>query len=173
MSCGTRTMRMLVTTLFAAVVLAACGGGSSAQPRLAVPADQILDFTGPNLEGGTFDASTLKGKPTVFWFWAPWCTVCRAEAPSVERIAKKYGASVNFVGVPGRAETPAMKRFVSDTGITSLTNVVDVDRSLWKRFGVTAQPAFAFVAADGEVRTVAGGMKESELDRAVSDLLAQ
>jgi hypothetical protein len=38
-------------------------------PFGAVPA--ALQFTAPLVGGGTLDASTLAGKPSVFWFWAP------------------------------------------------------------------------------------------------------
>ena len=35
----------------------------------AAPA--ALQFSAPLVGGGELDASTLAGKPTVFWFWAP------------------------------------------------------------------------------------------------------
>jgi hypothetical protein len=35
----------------------------------AAPA--ALQFSAPLVGGGEIDASTLAGKPTVFWFWAP------------------------------------------------------------------------------------------------------
>lgn len=173
MTSRTSALKLLLVATCAAVLLAACGGASalSGSTRLAVPASQILDFSGPTLDGGTLDASTLADKPTVFWFWAPWCTVCRAEAPGVERVAEKYGNQVHFVGIPGRGEVSAMKQFVSDTGITSLTHVADLDNSLWKRFGVTSQPSFAFVGSDGSVNTIVGGLTATELDRKVSELV--
>jgi hypothetical protein len=44
----------------------------------AVPADVdaiavpgALQFSAPLVGGGELDASSLAGKPTVFWFWAP------------------------------------------------------------------------------------------------------
>ncbi len=36
---------------------------------VAVPA--ALQFSAPLVGGGELDASSLAGKPTVFWFWAP------------------------------------------------------------------------------------------------------
>ncbi|MBT5275722.1 MAG: hypothetical protein HOJ85_15875 [Ilumatobacter sp.] len=35
----------------------------------AAPA--ALQFSAPLVGGGELDATTLAGKPTVFWFWAP------------------------------------------------------------------------------------------------------
>ena len=34
-------------------------------------APSVLQFSAPLVGGGDLDATTLAGKPTVFWFWAP------------------------------------------------------------------------------------------------------
>lgn len=36
----------------------------------AVPA--VLDFTAPQLGGGTVEGADYAGKDTAIWFWAPW-----------------------------------------------------------------------------------------------------
>jgi len=38
-------------------------------PAVVVPA--ALQFDAPLVGGGRLDVTTLAGKPTVFWFWAP------------------------------------------------------------------------------------------------------
>jgi hypothetical protein len=43
--------------------------GNDAAAVEAAPA--ALQFSAPLVGGGELDASTLAGKPTVFWFWAP------------------------------------------------------------------------------------------------------
>lgn len=48
----------------------------------------------------------------------------------------------------------------------------DENGALWQRFGVVAQPAFAFVDADGGVRVFGGGLNEAQLRRAADELLA-
>jgi hypothetical protein len=37
----------------------------------ATGAPKALQFTAPQLGGGTFDGAALGGRPVVFWFWAP------------------------------------------------------------------------------------------------------
>jgi len=32
----------------------------------------VLRFSGPLLEGGTLDGTTLAGQDVALWFWAPW-----------------------------------------------------------------------------------------------------
>lgn len=87
-------------------------------------------------------------------------------------VAAEFEGRVRFLGIPARGELSEMKDFVADTGTGGLTHVVDVDGSIWQRFGVVTQPAFAFVSADGTSRTSPGGMDADTLRRATAALLA-
>ncbi|SDS76236.1 Thiol-disulfide isomerase or thioredoxin [Paraoerskovia marina] len=136
---------------------------------VAVPA--AMDFTAPTVSGGEIDAAALAGEPTVFWFWAPWCTVCRGEAPSVTQVAEDLDGEVTFVGVAGLGETDAMVEFVDSTGVTGFEHVVDADGSIWTGFGVVSQPSFVFVDADGEMETVVGAMGLESLESTSRDLV--
>lgn len=88
-------------------------------------------------------------------------------------VAAEYEGRVRFLGVPGRGGIGEMRDFVADTGTGGLTHVVDADGALWQRFGVVAQPAFAFVGTDGSVRTHRGGMDAESLRQAATDLLGR
>jgi len=186
----------------AAVVLASCGGAgddsdASAPPtaapaeadaaagRAAAPADQTAEAaelaaalsevfaTSSTLGGGqAFDGASLAGGDSVVWFWAPWCTICRAEAPEVAEIAERYASQVNLIGVPGRGELDAMAEFVADTGTGSLTHVTDLDGDIWSAFGVYGQPAFAFIDDDGTVDVFIGGLGGDALADRIDELIA-
>ena len=142
-----------------AVLLAACGGGGGGGATSAADAPS---FVAADLSGGQVDSASFAGQPTVLWFWAPWCTICRAEAPGVVDAATQVGDEVTLVGVAGRGEVPAMRDFVDQTGTGAFTHVVDDDGSIWADYGVTAQPAFAFLAADGSVDEVVAGPIEPD-----------
>ena len=83
------------TVLVAAIatVLVACSGSGSPAPEgpgeaASAPATpptaptttttegagnaDVLAFTAPDLEGGTFDASEYAGQDVILWMWAPW-----------------------------------------------------------------------------------------------------
>lgn len=158
----TRAALIVVSAL--TLVLSACSSGTGTRAA--------LDFGGATVDGGRFEAASLAGKPAVLWFWAPWCSVCRAEGPGVAAVANEFEGRVAFVGVPGLGQVPEMRIFVGDTGTGALTHVVDADGALWQRFGVVAQPAFAFVGADGKVETVTGAMDADALRQATGNLLA-
>jgi len=132
-----------------------------------------LSFTASTLAGKKMDVSSLAGEPVVLWFWAPWCTICRAEAPDVAKVAAEFGGRVRFLGVPGIGQEKDMRAFVKDTGIGGFDQLVDSDGSLWKRFGVVAQPAFAFVAPDGSVKVVAGALDGDALRERAQSLVVK
>nr|WP_257535012.1 hypothetical protein [Mycobacterium ulcerans] len=41
---------------------------------------------------------------------------------------------------------------------------------MWSNFGVTQQPAWAFISANGEVEVVKGGLSEAQLTERVNGL---
>lgn len=174
-------MTWLATRLIIAVtlLLSACSPAVGPAPSgPAAPAGgpetavTALEFRATTLEGSPFDAASLTGTPVVLWFWAPWCTICRAEAPDVAAVAAEYTGRATFLGVPGLGEVADMREFVADTGTAGMTHVVDADGALWQRFGVVSQPAFVFVAADGTVQAFGGSLDPDSLRQTADELLA-
>ncbi len=152
----------------ASVTPSAAPEASSASSSAAAVPEQ-LNFTAKTVNGPDFSGSTLAGKPAVLWFWAPWCPTCQREAPDVAKTARANPA-VTFVGVAALDQLPAMQEFVDKYDVGFFTNIADVDGAVWQRFGVTAQPAFAFVSADGSVDVVRGTLSEPALSTRVATL---
>jgi thiol-disulfide isomerase/thioredoxin len=186
-------MTMRRARLFTALALliafaGGCGGGETAPPDAAsapatttaqpgisgssagtAPVSDQLRFTAKTVDGQDFDGSSLAGRPAVLWFWAPWCPRCQGEADHVARIARDSGDRVTFVGVAARDEVPAMQRFV-DKYRVEFTHLADTDASLWRRFGVTVQPAYAFIDSTGRVDVVKTPLTENDLTGRVTAL---
>jgi thiol-disulfide isomerase/thioredoxin len=153
--------------LTALALLTGCGSPSEG-PSARTAGDGVpsqLEFTAATLDGKQFDGRTLAGKPAVLWFWTPWCVICRHEAGFIADLAAKHGDDVTFVGVAAQDEVSAMREFAGRYGIDAFTNLNDADGAVWARFGVPAQPAFAFISAGGEVERVNGTVTEQEFDR--------
>lgn len=181
--------RRVLAGVTAAVILAGCGGDgdSSAAPVTAPPVADETDHDREELNGDTasgvttatdilaalvaagevigddIDLAAADGKPVVAWFWAPWCTTCRAEGPTVADVAATYDEEVVLIGVPGRGADADMQRFINDTGTGSITHVADFGGEIWTNFGVFAQPAFAFITTDGEIEVFVGSLGERAL----------
>ena len=140
-----------------------------ARPATASAAD--LNFTGTTLSGGTFNGSSLQGKPAVLWFWTPWCPFCNQEAPSVAAVSAA-NPGVTFVGIATRADNAALQGFVSKYGL-NFTNINDADGSIWAKFNVPWQPAYVFLRPDGSstfVNNPTSAMSQQELSDRVRAL---
>jgi thiol-disulfide isomerase/thioredoxin len=176
--------RTLFAPLVAAVVLvAACGTESATTPSAApptassptltsteVPAE--LQFTAKTINGKDFSGKSLLGKPAVLWFWAPWCPTCQREAPMVGQVASSH-PTVTFVGVAALDQLPAMQQFVNRYPVGGFTHLADTDGAVWAKFGVTHQPAYAFVSADGHIDVARDSLSQTELTARVTALTTQ
>lgn len=183
-----RRVQSLTVIVAATFALAACGSGVStgsglpaASPTSAAPTPapeesaepasavvpQELKFTSTTTTGDPFEGSSLAGKPTVVWFWAPWCHICQNEASGVASAAKS--SDVEFLGVAALDSAESMRGFVKKYGL-DFTNLADTDAAVWAKFGVTSQPAFAFVSATGDVEVVPGSLSKSELKSRIAEL---
>jgi thiol-disulfide isomerase/thioredoxin len=105
----------------------------------------------------------------VFWFWAPWCPTCAAQAPDVTALADEYAGTVNVVGVASLGTRPEMVEFTARTDTSGLTYLDDEFGDVWQRFGITAQSTFAIVDSAGTV-TYTGYLEPDELADRVAQL---
>jgi thiol-disulfide isomerase/thioredoxin len=63
--------------------------------------------SGTTLAGARLSLARFRGHVLVMNFWGSWCTPCRAEAPALASLARRFGpAGVQFLGVDIR-DTPA------------------------------------------------------------------
>ncbi|QFU88358.1 protein disulfide oxidoreductase [Amycolatopsis sp. YIM 10] len=147
---------------------AAPGTPGTTEPATAAGPEQ-LRFDVKTIDGKDFSGQSLAGKPAVLWFWAPWCPVCQREAPTVAKAAQA-STGTTFVGVAAQDEVPAMRDFVAKYQLGTFEHLADLDAAVWKRFGVTKQPAFAFIGADGSVDVVKGTLSEQDLAARVGAL---
>ncbi|PZS21881.1 MAG: thiol:disulfide interchange protein [Pseudonocardiales bacterium] len=166
-----KSIRLFGFLIVSLALVAGCGSAAGAgapasgtlgPARNAAAGAEALQFTATTLQGSQFAGQSLAGKPAALWFWAPWCAVCQHEAPSVAKAAQA-NPGVTFVGVAAQDQLPAMKEFVAKYHMGSFTHLADLNGSVWQRFGVTQQPAFAFIRPDGTVDVVKGTLSEQAL----------
>jgi thiol-disulfide isomerase/thioredoxin len=133
-----------------------------------------LTFTAKTVEGKKFSSKVLANKkPTVIWFWAPWCAICKNESANLVAAAEQYKGKVNFVGIGALGNQAEMVDFVSHTGTSIFTNLYDGDGKLWNRFGVVIQPTLVFIDAKGKISAKVGPSDEEFLQKKLVALTAK
>ena len=187
---GMRSLAALVCAL--SLLLSACGADTDAAPTSGTdqgtststdkggaavsPGDQgdagtpaVLDFTSETVGGEPFDGADLAGKPTVIWFWAPWCPTCRAQISGVGELAATYGTDVNVVGVGSLDEQEAIEGFADEVS-SDVTLLTDPDGAVWRHFGVTAQSTYLVLDEHGTEQSK-GYLDDAELVDLVAGLV--
>jgi thiol-disulfide isomerase/thioredoxin len=180
--------------LLAATVLA---GGCSAEPPVADPSWQeaaaapsaagppagrpeqpvqtvvpdTLKFTGTTLDGKEFDAATFAGKPTILWFWAPWCATCASEAWTVSDLAETYRERLGILGIAGMGNNKDMHEFVADMEVGAVPHLDDQAGRIWKKFKITQQSLYVVLDRTGKVVTT-GYLDDRQLTDQVKSLVA-
>lgn len=129
---------------------------------------EILDFEGTTVDGAAFEGASVAGRPVVVWFWAPWCAVCRSQAPMVTDLVEEYGDRLTVLGIGSLDSADAIAGFVDEApGVTHLS---DPDGELWTRFGIAEQSSFVVLDADGDEVLRTGYADDDALGDAVAEV---
>jgi thiol-disulfide isomerase/thioredoxin len=132
----------------------------------AEPVDGGLpDVTLPCLGGGEDVAlASLRG-PLVVNLWGVWCGPCVKEMPAVADFYDRYGDQVPVLGIDYQdQQTGAAMRLARKSGVT-YPLLADTQGDLRAKApypAIPPVPSFAFVAADGTVTLVPGGIESAD-----------
>jgi peroxiredoxin len=162
-------VRLILPALVAAALVALTGCASGGQQAGKASASATLNFTGTTLDGKKYDAASLKGKPVVLWFWAPWCATCASEAQRLTSLAPEYKGKVDFVGVAGMGQEKEMREFVSEGDVGSFPHLSDDAGTVWKKFGVTQQSTYVLLDRAGKI-TMQGWLDNERIETEVAKL---
>lgn len=121
---------------------------SSAKP---VPALRLAD-----LSGKVWRLADLRGKAVLINFWASWCEPCRAEMPSLQRLADQHPQDLVVLAVNLKESTQTVQQFVQRTALT-LPVLPDPQGATARAWGVTVFPSTVLIDAQGKVHSVVQG----------------
>jgi thiol-disulfide isomerase/thioredoxin len=88
-----------------------------------------------------------RGQWVVVNFWATWCAPCRAEMPTLSRLAES-GIPVVAVAT-GRNPPAAITRFFAESGITNLAVLRDPRSELARSLGILGLPVTLILDPQG------------------------
>jgi len=120
-------------------------------PRKPVPTLQATD-----LNGKVWRLADLRGKVVLVNFWASWCEPCRAEMPSLQRLAAMHAHELVVLAVNFKESAATVQQFVQRTGLT-LPVLPDPQGSVARAWGVAIFPSTVLIDARGKVRSVLRG----------------
>ncbi len=127
-----------------------------------------------------------RGKVVLLFFWAHWCSDCKAEAPVLAKLGaelkprglvivtptRRYGYTADDDHAPPAKETPFITKVFDHYYAGVPTEGVPIDRGNFQRFGASTTPTIVLVDRRGIVRLYHPGlMTEEELRGAIEVLL--
>ena len=142
--------------------------------------------TGDWLGANRFDSADLRGKVALFFFWAHWCSDCRAQKPILQELERRYGGRGFRVVAPtqlygyisrGTPSKPDDERaYIEKTQVARhplLRGVpVPLSSENFVEFGVSTTPTLVLVDREGIVRLYhPGSMDRDELVREIEAIL--
>lgn len=140
----------LELSLFAAVFLAVYGW----QTRDLLPVDDAQPapaLSGPLLDGGRLDLRELGGRPTLVYFFAPWCKVCAFSASSLRALRESYREDeLSMVMVALSYESVASVRRYRDEHRLNVPVLLG-DAQTAARWSVYGFPTYYVIDAGGHV----------------------
>ena len=83
-------------------------------------------------------------------------------------VQQRYGDQVQFIGIPGLSDQPAMERFIAENGVGGFPHIPDNESGLWERFGVTEHRAYVFIDDDGTSTVRGYGDLESDVEALIA-----
>lgn len=102
-------------------------------------------FDLPRFDQGTVSLDQYQDRPVFLYFWASWCTPCRTEAPTIQRLWPEYEArGYAFLGVNILDQDADARAFMRDFNL-SFPMVRDTDGSVYLQYGVYGMPESFFI----------------------------
>ncbi len=123
------------------------------------------DFTLKTVQGEVMSLGELRGQVVVLNFWASWCLPCRAEMPTLQRIAEEYASQgVVVLGVNSTVQDiPGdVAAFLERHGIT-FPILLDLEGKVTRLYEIRSLPTTFFIGPDGVIRAVTIGGPISEV----------
>lgn len=143
------------------------------RPSIGEPA---RDFTYPGLDGKDVSLSDFFGKKVVFInIWATWCTECKKELPTVQKMYEKFRGddfevlAVSIDALGKKAVVPFMK----ELGL-KFPALLDTTGSIQLLYGTTGVPESFIIDKRGKIAYVeigAGDWREPEKQALIKGLM--
>jgi thiol-disulfide isomerase/thioredoxin len=154
-------MRGIVATILVCVSVSFSPSTLPAAPAFSTaPAFEVVTFAGES-----YSTESLKGRPALLVFWAPWCKVCQRDLPLLgEFYQRERPAQLRVISI-GFADTRTnVAQFIKERpGTFVFPSAYDEDRWVAQTFKINATPTYGLLDAQGSIVLVhrGGGFLEN------------
>jgi len=135
------------------LVATAAGATPLAAPTLVPVGQAVPDFKLAGLNGPPRSLASFRGRPLIINVWASWCSPCRKEAASLERLAwSEAGARYTIIGISTDDDRAAAVAWLKQSNAT-LSHYIDSAPHwpLEKSLGAASIPLTVLVDSQGRV----------------------
>lgn len=133
--------------LFEAAVMAALLLGIALWQGRTLASGTAPPLHAVTTRGAPFDLAAA-GRPTLIYFWATWCPVCRLTSSNVAAVAARYRVITVALQSGG---APAINAYLARKGL-SFPVLADPDGAIAARWGVRATPVLFVVDRHDVIR---------------------
>lgn len=152
------------------------GQQAAAKPSDAAQNRPAPDFTLTSLDGEQVKLSDLRGQVVVLDFWASWCPPCREALPHLAKLYQEESEGVKVLAINMGESSEAARSFVQAASLGRLTVLLDEDKSVAEKYGITAIPTTVIVGPDGNIQRTFVGVGQdtfSQVAETVTELRNQ
>lgn len=113
---------------------------------------EVPAFNLMTVEGQSLSHEALIGKPTLIYFWAPWCSVCKHSLPNLESFYQENQMDINVVSIALSYEKvddvhmAMVKHKLSFPTLLGTPEIAD-------KFLITGFPTYYVLNAEGKVES--------------------
>lgn len=135
----------IVACLFALSLLTESRAATMNAPA---PPFELVTFAGE-----AYSNESLKGRPVLLVFWAPWCRVCQRDLPLLGEFSRREKPAPLRILSIGFADTRAnVEQFVKERPDTFVfSTAYDEDRWVAQSFKINATPTYVLLDAQGKI----------------------
>jgi thiol-disulfide isomerase/thioredoxin len=110
-----------------------------------------------DMNGNIVDIAALKGKTALLDYWTTWCPPCRADAPALDSLHKKYGdKELAIIGISVSEERDVVEKFLSKHP-HSFPVVLTTENEMPRPFQIGVFPTYVVIDKDGVLTSVVEG----------------
>lgn len=110
-------------------------------------------FSGTTLDGAEFSLERARGKPILVYFWASWCSICRAMQGAVRSVAEDSPVVTLAMQSGDRDE---VARYMREQAFQAPV-VLDQDGAIAQAYGLRGVPAAFVLDGAGNIRFAGTG----------------